>query len=131
MEVALVFIFFFAVVFGIFYLYFSTRNRERLALIEKGQEAKIFSIGERKRSTLTGRIIILNFALLLMGIGVGILLGSILSYYFASPSKNFIDGRIEDKIRITKQVFYTSSIFLCGGGALLLGFYLTKRLDKE
>ena len=81
MEVVIVFLSFFSVVFGIFYLFYSTRNRERLALIEKGMEAKIFAKGEIKKSTLTGRIIILNYALLLMGIGVGILLGSILSYH--------------------------------------------------
>ena len=33
----------FGTIFGIFYLFFSTRNKERLALIEKGMEAKIFS----------------------------------------------------------------------------------------
>ncbi|SNR15420.1 DUF6249 domain-containing protein [Tenacibaculum jejuense] len=131
MEVALVFISFFAVIFGIFYLYYSTRNRERLALIEKGQEAKIFSIGERKRSTLTGRIVILNFALLLMGIGVGILLGAMLSHYFAVPIEEQMKTINSGRVIIESHVFYTSSIFLCGGGALLLGFYLTKKLDKE
>ncbi len=28
--------------FGIFYLHYSTRNRERMALIEKGADASIF-----------------------------------------------------------------------------------------
>ena len=32
----------FSVVFGIAYLYFSTRNKERMALIEKGADASIF-----------------------------------------------------------------------------------------
>lgn len=32
----------FGVIFGIYYLYISARNRERLALIEKGAEASIF-----------------------------------------------------------------------------------------
>ncbi len=131
MEVAIVFIFFFALVFGIFYLYLSTRNRERLALIEKGLEAKIFSKGERKKSTLTGRIIILNFALLLMGIGVGILLGAILSHNFATPFETQFKAIEENRVAIDAGVFYTSSIFLCGGLALLLGFYLTKKLDRE
>ena len=41
MEVAIVFMFLFAVVFGIFYLFYSTRNKERLALIEKGADLNI------------------------------------------------------------------------------------------
>jgi hypothetical protein len=32
----------FAMIFGIVYLIYSTRNRERLALIEKGVDASIF-----------------------------------------------------------------------------------------
>ena len=40
MEAAIVFMFLFAVVFGIFYLFYSTRNKERLALIEKGVDTK-------------------------------------------------------------------------------------------
>ncbi len=32
----------FLVIFGIVYLYYSSRNKERLALIEKGAEASIF-----------------------------------------------------------------------------------------
>lgn len=38
----------FGTFFGIFYLFFSTRNKERLALIEKGADAKIFNIGRKK-----------------------------------------------------------------------------------
>jgi len=33
----------FLTIFGIVYLYFSTRNKERLALIEKGADASNFS----------------------------------------------------------------------------------------
>ena len=36
----------FAAIFGIVYLYFSTRNKERLALIEKGADASIFVKGK-------------------------------------------------------------------------------------
>ena len=48
MEVAIVFMFLFAVIFGIFYLFYSTRNKERLALIEKGTDASIFMKGYEK-----------------------------------------------------------------------------------
>ena len=36
----------FGVIFAIAYLYFSTRNKERLALIEKGADASIFVRGK-------------------------------------------------------------------------------------
>ena len=35
----------FGVIFAIAYLFFSTRNKERLALIEKGADASIFMKG--------------------------------------------------------------------------------------
>ncbi|MDA0714452.1 MAG: hypothetical protein O2867_04050 [Bacteroidetes bacterium] len=51
----------FLIVFGIFYIYFTTRHRERLALIEKGADASLFHTGN---STGTARkLIILNLAL--------------------------------------------------------------------
>ena len=127
MEAAIVFMFLFAVIFGIFYLFYSTRNKERLALIEKGADAKIFMSGEKKRSTLTGRVIVLNLALLAMGIGIGVLLGALLSSQFgysgswANRPNNAIDS----------EVFFISSIFICAGAALLVGFNITKKLDKE
>ena len=50
--VVAVFIALFIVIFGVFYLYFSSRNKERLALIEKGADAEIFfSKSEQKKST--------------------------------------------------------------------------------
>ncbi|WGH76407.1 hypothetical protein P8625_04395 [Tenacibaculum tangerinum] len=127
MEVAIVFMFLFAVVFGIFYLFYSTRNKERLALIEKGVDAKIFMQGEKKRSTLTGRIIVLNLALLAMGIGVGVLLGAILGSWLGYNGS----WEMRPANAVSSEVFYVASIFICAGGALLIGFNLTKKLDKE
>lgn len=114
MEVAIVFMFLFAVIFGVFYLFFSTRNKERLALIEKGVDAKIFMKGERKKSTLTGRVIVLNLSLLLMGIGLGIFLAS------------FIETYTE-----LNQTIYPAMIFFMGGLGLFIGFNLTKKLENN
>ncbi len=118
----------FGTFFGIFYLFFSTRNKERLALIEKGVDAKIFMKGERiKGSSSFAKVFLLNIALLAMGIGVGILLGTLLTYNFgysgtwANRPDNYID----------EGVFYSASIFLCAGAALLIGFNQTKKMDKE
>ena len=70
----------FGVILAIAYLYFSTRNKERLALIEKGADASIFVRGKREGAAPFWKIIILNLSLLLMGIGVAIFIASILSY---------------------------------------------------
>ncbi|MEJ2162095.1 MAG: hypothetical protein P8X60_01910 [Robiginitalea sp.] len=43
----IVVVLFWAVLFGIAYLYFSTRHKERLALIEKGVDASVFVKGRQ------------------------------------------------------------------------------------
>jgi len=117
MEVAFVFVALFIIVFGIFYLHFSTRNKERLALIEKGGDASIFfSPKAPRKSTPIGKVILLNLAVLLIGIGCGVFVGAILDAYTV----------------IEEGVVYTGSIFLFAGLGLLIGFLLTKKLiDKD
>tara|TARA_R110002073_G_scaffold53840_4_gene138899 strand:- start:103840 stop:104184 length:345 start_codon:yes stop_codon:yes gene_type:complete len=105
----------FGSIFGVFYLFFSTRNKERLALIEKGIEAKIFSRGDSKTPAPFWKVFILNLAVLLMGVGAGIFIGSILYY----------------NMNIEEGVAYTGTIFLMAGIALFVGFNLTKKLDNE
>ena len=78
MEVALLAIIL-GSIFVVFYLYFSTSNNERLALIEKGAEASIFNIGKRAGSSW--KVVVINLACLIVGIGVGALLGSIIDEY--------------------------------------------------
>ncbi len=46
METAIVFIAIIAAIFGIMYLFYSTRHKERLALIEKGADASLFNTGK-------------------------------------------------------------------------------------
>ncbi|TXN34263.1 hypothetical protein FVB32_17200 [Flagellimonas hymeniacidonis] len=105
----------FGVVFGIAYLYFSTRNKERLALIEKGADASIFVKGRRAGAAPFWKIIILNISLLLIGIGTAIFLASILVYSFG----------------VHVDVAYPGTIFTMAGVGLLVGFSMTKRLEKE
>jgi len=57
---------FFAMVFGVVYIIVTARNRERLTLIEKGADPKLF---ESVKKTSTGGI--LKWGLLLVGIGLG------------------------------------------------------------
>ena len=127
MEAIAVLIVIFGSLFGIAYLYFSTRNKERMALIEKGAEASIFMKGKSKNAAPFWKVLILNLGLLAMGVGFGILLGTILGSYFGYNGswQNRPDNAVD------AGVFYAASIFLCAGGALLIGFQQTKKLDQD
>ena len=105
----------FGAIFGIFYLYLSTRNKERLALIEKGADASIFMRGRSKHAAPIWKVLILNLALLLMGIGLGTFIASVLEQY----------------TRLEEGPLYIGTIFLTAGLGLFLGFNMTKNLDKE
>ena len=105
----------FLVIFGIAYLHFSTRNKERMALIEKGADASIFVKGRKQHAAPIWKVLILNLALLLMGIGAGIVFGGILENNLPEDSNFAMPG----------------TIFLLAGTGLLIGFFLTKSLDKQ
>ncbi|WP_405384988.1 DUF6249 domain-containing protein [Maribacter sp. LLG6340-A2] len=100
----------FLAIFGIVYLYLSTRNKERLALIEKGADASIFG----KNSNSFQKIILLNLALLLMGIGIGVFIALLLSIYTT----------------FDKGAIYPAMIFLMAGVSLFVGYKMTENLDK-
>ena len=103
----------FAALFGMVYLYLSTRNKERLALIEKGADASIFMKGANNRPPMW-KVILLNLAVLLMGIGLGVFIATIL-----------------DKYTVLGDAVYPGTIFLTAGVALFIGFNLSKDLDKK
>jgi hypothetical protein len=104
----------FGAIFGVFYLYFSTRNKERLALIEKGADASIFVKGKGHTAPIW-KVLILNLALLLMGIGIGVFIASVIDHYTT----------------LDEEAIYPGTIFLLSGVGLFLGFKMTKDLDKE
>lgn len=100
----------FSALFGMVYIFLTTRNKERLALIEKGADASLFNTGKRK----IGYSFVLNIALLAIGIGVGVLVGAMLSQ----------GGMDED-------VSFPASIFIFGGLGLLASFFVNRKLEKE
>jgi len=104
---------FFGSVFGIVYLFITARNKERLALIEKGADASIFYSSKEKRVTPLWKVFILNFSLLLMGIGLGI----------------FIAGILSEVVGVQDDIAYPGTIFLMAGIGLFVGFTMTKKLD--
>jgi hypothetical protein len=113
MEALIVFIIF-GSIFASAYLYFSTRNKERLALIEKGADATIFVRGKQQTAPIW-KVFILNIALLFMGIGIGVFIASLLDHYTT----------------LDNDAVYPATIFLMAGIGLFVGFSMTKNLDKE
>jgi len=105
---------FFLMIFGIVYLIYSTRNRERLALIEKGVDASIF-LQAREKGIPMWKIFVVNLAFLLIGCGVGIFIALLITTYTSLQ-----DGAV-----------YPSIIFIMAGIGLLLGFRNAKDLDKR
>jgi hypothetical protein len=112
MEAVLIPLIVFSSIFGIAYVFLNTRNKERLSLIEKGADASLFATKKNHRSNLT-----LKFGMLAVGIGIGILIASILESY------TILDD----------EVAYPSMIFLFGGLFLVANAMIEKkdRIDTE
>ena len=99
----------FASIFGILYVYLSARNKERLSMIEKGADASMFAT-KRNYANLT-----LKFGMLLVGVALGILVGSLIDEYTTLP----------------EEVGYFSMIFLFGGIALIANSVMENKKNKE
>jgi len=114
MEAAIVFIALIAAIFGILYIFYSTRHKERLALIEKGADASLFNTGkDGAKYGVNWNKFTLKLGMLAMGIAVGIIVGAILSNA----------GVLEEDAN------YPAMIFFFGGLSLVL-FYLIDRKAK-
>jgi hypothetical protein len=112
MEAVLIPLIVFGTMFAMLYVFLTTRNKERLALIEKGADAKLFKSGPNNGSV--GGIVVINIAALAIGIGVGVLLGNLL-----------------DIAGMDDEIAMTSMIFICGGIGLLAGFLASRKLVKS
>lgn len=114
METLIAFIALFATVFGIMYIYYNTRNKERLALIEKGADASLFATGKNNADkTFTWGKFTLKIGMFFMGIAVGIITGAILANA----------GVLEE------GADYPAMIFFFGGLSLVL-FYIIDRKSE-
>ncbi len=98
---------FFASMFGIGYVWLTSRHRERMAMIEKGASPEIFNTPSRPRSTL-------KFGLLFVGVALGILLGAVLTAT--------VPGMREETANF-------SMIFLFGGLALIVNHLVERKQD--
>jgi hypothetical protein len=99
-----------AVLFGTLYVYYTTRNRERMALIEKNADPSIL----KSESNGSFRLFPIKFGMMLMGIGLGILFGSILHATTV----------------LEEEVAFFSMIFLFGGAGLFASYFIGKKLNK-
>lgn len=95
---------FFAMVLAIVYL--GIRKKERMALIEKGADASTFVKKSSGNSSL-------KWGLLLVGVALGMLIGN----WLAETSS--FQGE--------EEVAYFSMVFLFGGIALVVNYFLNKR----
>lgn len=99
----------FSSIFAVIYVYLNTRNKERMALIEKGADASLFATKKRNYMNIT-----LKIGMLAVGIGIGILMGSILSSYTI----------------LDEEVAYPSMIFLFAG-LFLVGNSMVEKANRQ
>jgi len=114
MEAVITFIALFAAAFGSWYIFITTRNKERMALIEKGADASLFNTGrEGSRTGINWGKFTLKFGMLAMGIALGIIAGSLLA------NASVLD----------EDASYSSMVFFFGGLSLVL-FYIIDKKSK-
>lgn len=106
MEGILIPISFFLTIFAILYVYYTTRNKERLALIEKGEDARLF----KTRSSRWG---LLKWGIFLIAAGIGVIAGFGLSTVINEVA-----------------AFFTMILFF-GGIGLIVAHFITNALSKK
>ncbi len=97
---------FFLAIFAILYVYWTTRTKERLALIEKGLDAGIFK-GE------CSQLALVKWGIFLIALGVGVVAGFALS-------------RAIDEV-----VAFFTAILVCGGLGLIVAYFVTTKLMNK
>jgi hypothetical protein len=120
MEAAFVFVVFFLSVFGVFYLYITTRNRERMAMIEKGVDPALFASARLPKVNNGGAISRVKFTLKAGMFIIGIGIGFVVSVFFNET----IDHNVY-------PLLVMGIIFICGGAGLVSGFYMGRSLEKK
>ena len=97
---------FFLAIFAILYVYWTTRTKERLALIEKGADASIFK-------TEPSKYALLKWGIFLIGLSVGVITGFALANV------------------VNEVVAFFTMIFFFGGVGLIIAYLVTSKLTKK
>jgi ABC-type Mn2+/Zn2+ transport system permease subunit len=97
-------VFSFSTGFGIIYVLVAARNKERMALIEKGIDASIFNMDRSAKPTL-------KRGMLFVGVAIGFLVGYMLDVY----------------TEMEEPLPYFAMIFLFGGLSLIAFYFLDQK----
>ncbi len=97
---------FFLAIFAILYVYWTTRTKERLALIDKGADASIFK-------TESSKFALLKWGIFLIGLAIGVITGFALAK------------------AVNEVVAFFTMIFFFGGVALIVAHFITNALEKK
>lgn len=100
---------FFALVFGLAYMYWSTRHKERMSMLDKGADPSLFRSKMPSTQFLT-----LKAGLLFMGVALGVLFGNLL----------YMNAGMEE------GPAYVSMIFLFGGIGLVVGYLIQSKKES-
>ena len=93
----------FGTIFGVLYLFLTTRNRERMAMIEKGADPTIFARPNYR--------IGIKIGLMAIGISLGVMLGQLIGHMTS----------------MDRETATFSMIFRCAGSGLVLEHFLSKK----
>ena len=104
----LILIVIFGFVYGIVYL--GVRKKERQMLLERGADASTFISKKQASNTL-------RFGMLFIGVAIGIFLGNIFSEL--------------QSINMDEEAAYFSMIFLFGGIALVISYFMEKKENEK
>jgi len=99
---------FFLALFAILYVYWTTRTKERLALVEKGIDANIF-----KRDSAGKQGDLVKWGIFMIALAIGVVSGFALSNV------------------INEVVAFFAMILLFGGLGLIVSYFVTKALAKK
>lgn len=100
----------FLMIFAIVYVFYTTRNKERMALIERGADPKLFKSMSRGSGYSD-----FKWGLFMVGIAIGVFLGVMIEKYTT----------------LDPEPMYIAMILVCGGLALMVAYLLRGKFEKK